>query len=280
MGMHGKVLASAERTANASQVDPDLPAWKAKAWRQLHMVLVEALRRDVKIHPAIVGRDGQTGFRSQERLVLHADFVDTIDDDVAFRVGVAAFDRHAPDEIALRVNRRCLQSTFGIRQGCEDFVGHVDGGKRAAAGFHVPCGNQGHGFAFETDDFVGEYWLVGDQESVGRFARQVPGRKHRSDALDSTCLRNVDPFNLGRGMRRAQRRTPEHVVGNQVRRELKRAADLVRRVRPLQRRGDSGNCLGGVGHCATFAFAGPPSSQQLPPCRSPCIGTGCRRGLP
>ena len=50
------------------------------------MVLVKALRRDVKIDPAIVGRDGQTGLRSQERLVLHADFVDALDDDVTFRV--------------------------------------------------------------------------------------------------------------------------------------------------------------------------------------------------
>ena len=239
MGMHGKVFTPSKCPANAGQVNPDLLAWKSKAGRQLKMVLVQALRRDVKIYPAIVGRDGQTGLRSQERLVLHADFVDTLDDHVAFRVRVAAIDRHAPDEIALRVNRRCLQGTFGIRQGREHFVGHVDGGKRAAAGFHVLRGNQGHGFAFKTDDFVGEYRLVGDQESVGRFARQVPGRKHRRDALHSTYLRNVDPLNPGRGMRRAQRRTPEHVVGNQVRREFKSAADLFGRVRPLQRRGDS-----------------------------------------
>nr|BFE88469.1 hypothetical protein GCM10020093_110700 [Planobispora longispora] len=73
--LHRQVLPGAERAAHPGQRHPYLLGGQPEARRDLVAVHVQPLGGDVQVHPAVLGRYGQAGLGSQERLVLHADLV-------------------------------------------------------------------------------------------------------------------------------------------------------------------------------------------------------------
>ena len=80
---------------------------QAEAGGDLLAVLVQPLRGDVQLDAAaVVVGDGQRRLEAEERLVLHADLVGALDDDVAGGVGVAADDPLVAQDVAVGVDRR------------------------------------------------------------------------------------------------------------------------------------------------------------------------------
>ena len=100
------VLAGAERPADAGQHEPHLLLGQTEAGRDLLAVLVQPLGGDVQLDAvaAVVG-DRQRRLEPEERLVLHADLVGALDDDVAGDRRVAAEDPLLAQHVAVRVDR-------------------------------------------------------------------------------------------------------------------------------------------------------------------------------
>ena len=103
MDLHREILAAAERAADAGEVDAHLLRLEPEARRDLVAVDVEPLGRDVDVDAALAVGHGEAGLRAEEGLILHADLVDTLDRDVALRVGVAVADHHVADDVRPRV---------------------------------------------------------------------------------------------------------------------------------------------------------------------------------
>ena len=83
----------ARRAADAAQHQADPLLRQPEAGGDLLAVLVQPLRGDVQLDAAtVVVGDGDAGLETEERLVLHADLVRALDDDVADSVDVAAAD--------------------------------------------------------------------------------------------------------------------------------------------------------------------------------------------
>ena len=84
--LQADVLAGAERAADAAEHEPDGLVGQAEAGGDLVPVLVQPLGGDVEFDAlaARVGH-GERGLEPEERLVLHADLVGALDDDVARR---------------------------------------------------------------------------------------------------------------------------------------------------------------------------------------------------
>ena len=74
--LHREILATAERAADAGEVDPHLLRRQVEARRDLVAVDVQPLRRDVDVDAALAVGDGQARFRAEEGLILDADVVD------------------------------------------------------------------------------------------------------------------------------------------------------------------------------------------------------------
>ena len=89
--LDGEILAAAERTADAGEVDANLLGGEREARRDLVAIDVDPLGGDVDVDPALSVRDGEAGLRAQECLVLRAHLVDAADRDVP----LASRDRRA-----------------------------------------------------------------------------------------------------------------------------------------------------------------------------------------
>jgi hypothetical protein len=98
--VHGQVFTSAESTADASQRQPDPVRWQAERGADLLLVCVQPLGRDVEVDPAGSVGHRQSGFRAEERLVLHADLVGALDHDVGLRIRIALADLEVPEQVA------------------------------------------------------------------------------------------------------------------------------------------------------------------------------------
>ena len=97
--LHGEVLATAERAADAGEMDPNLLGLEVEARRDLVAIDVEPLRRDVDVHAALAVRDRDPGLGPQEGLILLADVVHALDGDVRLRVRIAAADDHRAHDV-------------------------------------------------------------------------------------------------------------------------------------------------------------------------------------
>ena len=89
--LHGQVLASPERAADAAKMDPHLPRFQVQTGRDLVAVDVQPLRRDIDVDTSLAVRDREPRLRTEERLVLDAEVVDAGHRHLAldFRVAVA-----------------------------------------------------------------------------------------------------------------------------------------------------------------------------------------------
>jgi hypothetical protein len=249
--VHGQVLAAAERAADAGEGHPDLLGGQPERGTDLALVGVQPLGGDVQVDPAVLGRYGQAGLRAQESLVLHAHLVLAHDDDLGFRVLVAAAQPQVPHQVPLWVQVGGLPADSGGRRGrvvqhvpgrvaeCRHRVGDrlphvvVDpdpfGGLPGDLG--VGGGDEGHRLTLVADRLVGQDRLVGELEPVPVGARHVLGREHGLHARDRQRLADVDGPDPRERMRAAQGRSPEHALDPQVARVSELPADLQHAVR-------------------------------------------------
>lgn len=103
--LHRDVLATAEGTADAGERHAHLLLGQAEDRGDLFEVGVQPLGGDVQLDTAVLGRHREAGLRAEEGLVLHAEGVLALDDDVGLLgglVGVAADDRLAVHDVRVR----------------------------------------------------------------------------------------------------------------------------------------------------------------------------------
>src|SRR6186997_369443 len=103
MDLDRQVLTASESAAHAGEVDPHLLGVEAEARRNLVTVDVKPLRGHVDVDPALAVGDRDARLWTEERLVLLADVVHTLDGDVRLDVRVAPPDHERADDVRPRV---------------------------------------------------------------------------------------------------------------------------------------------------------------------------------
>ena len=106
MRLHRKILAGAERAADAGHGEADSLRRQTEDTGQLLLVHVQPLRRDEEVHASLAVGDCKARLRAQRRLVLHADLVLAGDDDLRACVRVAMADLHLPRDVAVGMQSR------------------------------------------------------------------------------------------------------------------------------------------------------------------------------
>ena len=105
--LQADVLSRSEGTAHTAEHEANSLDGETKTRSNLFLVLVKLLRRDVKFDAtAVCIGNGHRSFESEECLVLHADLIITLDDDVTFDGGVTVHDALMSKDVAVRVDRR------------------------------------------------------------------------------------------------------------------------------------------------------------------------------
>ncbi len=248
MDLHRDVLAAAEGTADAGERHAHLLRRQAQDRGDLLEVRVQPLGGDVEVDAAVLGGHGETGLRAEEGLVLHAEGVLALDDDVGALAGllhVAADDRLAVHDVRVRdvtgvvvvaalVDQRRVggQGRGLVRDERQLPVVDLDLGGRAAGGLRVVGGHEGHRLAVVAYPAVGENGGVLDLQAVVlHLGRQVVVRQDRVDARQGQRLGDVDGDDLGVGDGAAQGLAPQHVLVPHVRGVGELAGDLEGAVR-------------------------------------------------
>ena len=157
-----------------------------------------------------IDRDGQTALGAEERLVLHAHFVGTFNDDVTLNGLVAVTDHQMSKYVALWVDSWCGDGCFGVDEGLEQLV--VDHDRRCGppSSLGVIGGNCGDGLAVETDHIMSEHRLVLVFEPVGLCARYVVLGDDRMHTYDLPGCAEIDRGDPGRRVWRAKDVSPQH----------------------------------------------------------------------
>jgi hypothetical protein len=145
--VHGQVLATAERAADAGQREPDAVSRQAERGSDLLLVYMQPLGRDEQIRPAAAIRYGKPGFRAEERLVLHADRVAAGDDHIRRNLPAPLADPHVPDQVPACVERwrAGLQRRDHVGDRVADLVVNDDPRRRAAGDLRVVGSNRATG---------------------------------------------------------------------------------------------------------------------------------------
>ena len=232
MDLHRQVLAAAERPAGARESEPHLVPRKVQARGDLVAVDMQPLGRDEQLHAAVLAGHRQPRLRAEERLVLRADLVAALDDDLAdgARVTVPQPDVAEHVAVGVDVSRLRPQSHLGIRQRLEHVVLDLDRRDGPRSDLRMVRGDGRNRLAVEQRHLVREDRLVVVFETVGAAAPQVVVGDDRVHAGDEQRRARVQMRDARVRERAAQRLAPQHAVHPQVRREREPPLGLRRRV--------------------------------------------------
>ena len=231
--LHRQVLARAEGAADAGHRQSHLLLWQPEDVRQLLLVDVQPLGRDVQVHASLAIRDREPRLGPERRLVLHADLVLTGDDDVGPRGLVAVADLHVAEQVAARVEvrRPRRKRLLGVDDGLQHLVLDAHRGRGPASLLGMVGRDERHRLAPVADVIGREDWLVFDLEPVHVLAPHVLVRQHGSHAGHGPRLGGVDVDDPRVRVRAAHCRAPQHPLGLQVGRIGEGAAHLRHAVR-------------------------------------------------
>ena len=169
--LQADVLAGAERAADAGEGHPHLVGRQAEAGGDLVAVDVQPLGRHVQVDAAVVVGDGEPGLGAHERLVLHADLVGALDDDLARGRRVAVADHQVAKTLPSGWIGSAVIAASASTSGVELLVVDDDGRDRPPGGVRVVGGDRGDRLAVVAHHVVREHRLVGVLEAVDRARR-------------------------------------------------------------------------------------------------------------
>ena len=106
MRLHRQVLPRAEGSTDAGHGEADFLLGQAENARQLVLVDVQPLRRDVEVDAALSVRDRESRFRAERSLVLHADLVFAPDHYVRAGGWIAVPDPDVASDVAVGMKLR------------------------------------------------------------------------------------------------------------------------------------------------------------------------------
>lgn len=281
--LHRQVLAAAEGAADAGERHPDLVLGQAEDGGDLLEVRVQPLGGDVQLDATVLAGHGETGLGAEEGLVLHAEGVFALDDEVGLLRGlfdVAADDRLAVHDVrvgdvadvvvvAALVDEDRVGRGRGrlVRDDRQLPVLHPDLGRGAARGLRVVGGDDRDGLAVVADLAVREDRGVLDLQAVGLHrGGQVVVGQDRVDAGLREGLGGVDGHDLGVGDGGAQDLAPEHVLVPHVGRVRELAGHLEGAVRAERGLSDAAPGLGALGDLG--GCAGGSHGQTASDCRA------------
>ena len=171
---------------------------------------------------------GQRGLQPEERLILHADLVGALDDDVADDRLVAADDPLVAETLPSGWIGGCSPSIAcsGSVSGASTSYSTTIASQRPPAGLGMVGGDGGDGSpTYRTNSLANTGWSLADQP-VGRLAGHVVGGDDRVHPVDLPRRRHVDAHDPRVRVRRAQRRAPQQALGRQVAGEREPALHL------------------------------------------------------
>ena len=183
--LHRQILAAAERTTDAGEMDAHLRELEVEAGRDLRAVDVQPLGRHIDVDTALPVRYGKARFRPEKRLVLNADLVDAFDAHVTDRVRIAVSDHHVPDDVravvlavAVAVGRLLgmqvglLGRALHVGDRLELLVVDDDALGGAAGLLGMLGGDERDRLAVVEDAVDREHRLIGELEAVRLRARE------------------------------------------------------------------------------------------------------------
>ena len=226
--LHRQVFACAEGAADAGHRQSHLLLGKPKDVRELLLVDVQPLGRDVQVDAPLAIRDREPRLGPEGRLVLHADLVLAVDDDVGRRRLVAAADLDVAEQVAVRmqVRRPRCKRLLGVDDGLQHLVLDAHRGRGPAGLLGMVGRDERHRLAPVADKIARQHGLVLDLEPVHLLAPHVLVREHCPHAGHGASLGDVDVDDPRVRVRAAHRRAPQHPLGPQVRRVGEGAAHL------------------------------------------------------
>ena len=221
--LEGDVLTASERTAHASEGQPDPFLLETEAGGDLTAILVEPLGSHEEFQARAVGvghRD--RGLQSEERLILHADLVGALDGDLTDEVDITPTDPLVSDHVPVRVNRLegAVHRPLGVDQGFEYLVDHHDRLDGARAGLRVGGGHRCDGLTDEAHLLGGEDRLIPADEPESVDSRNIGRRDHGSHAWNRQGRSRVDRDDSRPRVRRAEGHRPEFTVDAPIGGEL------------------------------------------------------------
>ena len=200
MHLQADVLASTEGTTYPAKGEPHLLDRQIETRCDLCTVFVEPLRGDEQLDTTAtrVGQ-GQRGFQTQEGLVLHARFVDALDDDLTHQRLVSGDDPLMADHVACRMDRwmAAVDRPFGVRQHRKHLVLDDDRRQCPAAGLGMIGGDRRDRLTDVAHDIAGEDRLITADQSVRRLTGYVIGGDDHRDAVDLPRRRDIDAHDSG-----------------------------------------------------------------------------------
>ena len=251
--MHLKtdVLACPESTSDSTQHQTNLFFGETQTGGDLFAVLVQPLSRDVQLdprRPRVGNREG--GLESEEGLVLHTDFVGSLDLDRTDDRLVAGDDALMAVHVAIGMDWRgtAVDAPFRVGDRFQDLVGHLDRGHGPSAGFGMIGGHGGHRLSEIPDGVTRscEDRLVLHDQAVIRHSGNIIRGDDAFDPGDLPGRRSVDRHQSRVGMRTAQGRTPQHVLGPHVTGERESALNLGGAVGTMRIRAKRSEARGGA----------------------------------
>ncbi len=219
MDLDAHVLAGAERAADAGERHTHQVLGQPQTCGDLTPVDVQPLRRDEQVDASVGGRHGQSALGAERRLVLHARLVVAVDPEVRLHGGdVAVGDVHVPQHVAegMQAAGPWVERGFHVDERLDRLVVDLDQGQG------VPCLLDGlgrderHRLALVAHLACGEHRLVGDLEPVGGPARDVACGEDGVDSRRGPRGRHVEPADVRRRVRGAQRQPVEQLGRREV----------------------------------------------------------------
>ena len=174
-------------------------------------------------------------------MILHAELVLAVDDDVRARVRIAVLDEHVLDHVPLLMELRGirLQCRAGIRNRRQRFIPHRDRARRKARFFRGLRRNDRDRLADVADLAARENRLVELHEAEELARGQIARGDDRLHAAHLLRGGRVDPGDPRIRMRAAERRAEEHSFATEIAAVLEFALGFGRAVGPLDRLADA-----------------------------------------
>jgi hypothetical protein len=238
--LHREILATAERAADAREVDADLLRAEVETRRDLVAIDVQPLGRHMDVDAALAVWHGEARLRPEERLVLDPDLVHAVRDDLAFGLRVAVPDHEMPDDVragivqvpvahrgAVGMERLLLERPLHVDDRLERLVLDLDRRQRPPRLLGMVGGDDGDRLAHVAHPVAREDGLIRELEAVRLPAGNVGIGEDRLHARECEGLRKVDRDDPRVRVRASQRVAPEHPR----RGEVARVVELPRHLR-------------------------------------------------
>ena len=163
MNLKADVFAGSKRATNTAKRDSNFLIWKTKTCGDLFSIFMKPLSSDKHLDAVVATiRYCQSGFKTQEGLVLHSHFVNTFDYDFALQVLVTNFDLLTANQVTVWVN------LFGGREYrdlsiCnwrQNLVLNFDRCEGSSTSFRMVCRNCGNWFADISNEVACKHRLI------------------------------------------------------------------------------------------------------------------------